>query len=417
MPQRTQQESTGVHICRPCNKSFKTPEALDSHVAAKRHPYCKPCKRFFGGHAALDQHRQQSQVRAHKSIPTPAGLPADPTLGAAPTKVAKTPTAPPSTAPAGLIIHRGNAYTALSETETKTLQAALPTRCHTLQRLRLENYTIATDLDQFPTTASSSLTPAPPYNPLITKRKAIVLDCEMIGTSPSRFDDEVVSLSAIDFFTGETLVGTLVRPVRQVTDWRANITGITPTDMAVAVSRGEAVLGGSRGARGKLWEHMDERTIVIGHSVNFDLKALGITHTRIVDSAILTAEPVFGEEDKLGAYAGLEKLCRELVGLGIRASAPAGSKRHDSLEDVLATRELVIWCLRNPDKLKTWAEKNWAPKKKNKGKKRAWPQKKKAPLSADYWGHESDEYDDDGMLRWEDVVDWDTWPKSPPDWD
>jgi hypothetical protein len=162
-----------------------------------------------------------------------------------------------------------------------------------------------------------------------------------------------------------------------------------------------------------------------------DLKALGVAHGRVVDTGILVAEASgrFGERDKLRRTVGLKRLCRELAGLEIRA----GGGHHDSLEDVLATRELAIWCLTHPEEVKEWAAKNWAAdagaNRWKRGKKRGGrggnsragaaregTRRHYRPLwDNDDDGHGWDD-DDDYGLRWEDVVDYDTWPKSPPDW-
>jgi DNA polymerase III epsilon subunit-like protein len=235
----------------------------------------------------------------------------------------------------------------------------------------------------------------------------------MVGITASRLDDEVVRVSVLDFFTAQPLLDTLVRPNRRVADWRAGITGVSAKAMARAALGGEVLLG-KEAAREALAEHVDENTVVVGHSVGCDLRALGVVHGRIVDSAILTAEPAFGEGKKLGNVVGLERLCRELLGLRIRGGAPAaGGRCHDSLEDVLATRELVVWCLRNPRDLEAWAVKNWGPGKK--GRKKSGPRKRKLGGSdARSWSEDEDE--DEEVLRWEDVVDWEVWPKSPPDY-
>ncbi len=60
-----------------------------------------------------------------------------------------------------------------------------------------------------------------------------------------------------------------------------------------------------------------------------------------MDSAILAAEAagVFREDKKIRGAVGLERLCRELVGVRIQ---DRGEGAYDSLEDVLATREAVF---------------------------------------------------------------------------
>jgi hypothetical protein len=81
----------------------------------------------------------------------------------------------------------------------------------------------------------------------------------------------------------------------------------------------------------------------------------------------------------------------------------------------------VIWCLRHPGELRAWAEKTWKDKPMPKhmwGKRRPKPRARNDVASDGLINGSGDEWDDDGggLLRWEDVVDWDTWPKSTPDW-
>ncbi|EEP78714.1 predicted protein [Uncinocarpus reesii 1704] len=174
------------------------------------------------------------------------------------------------------------------------------------------------------------------------KRAAIALDCEMVGTVAG---DYPVSLSAVDYLTGEVILNRLVRPLVKVTDWRVRITGVTEKTIA----QDRAALEGWEAARAELWAFMNPQTILIGHSLANDLKVLGMVHTRIVDSEILTKKAV-GPTCK--RVWGLKTLCETFLGIRIQA----GKKGHSSLEDALATREIVLWCTKNPEHLATWAE-------------------------------------------------------------
>jgi hypothetical protein len=78
--------------------------------------------------------------------------------------------------------------------------------------------------------------------------------------------DQVVALSAIDFFTGETLLDALVEPAAPVTQWRTAITGITRESVAAAVAAGTA-LRGTRQAVARLFELADAETVLVGHSL------------------------------------------------------------------------------------------------------------------------------------------------------
>ncbi len=73
-----------------------------------------------------------------------------------------------------------------------------------------------------------------------------------------------------------------------------------------------------------------------------------------------------------------------------------------------------------------WAAENWRVKGKGAKENRGTGRRRggergrgmgvsMGTMRAKVYASEWDEEDDE-MLRWEDVVDWDTWPKSPPDW-
>ncbi|KAK7972615.1 ribonuclease H-like domain-containing protein [Apiospora saccharicola] len=130
-------------------------------------------------------------------------------------------------------------------------------------------------------------------------------------------ESELISICALDFFTGEVLVKSLVEPPLPIVQWRSNIHGITPTVMAVARANGQT-LNGPQGARSELWKHVGEDTVIIGHALGHDLDALRIAHQRVVDSSVVTAEAVFGKGAKLVRRWGLAVLCKDLLGLAIR---------------------------------------------------------------------------------------------------
>lgn len=159
--------------------------------------------------------------------------------------------------------------------------------------------------------------------------------------------NEVIQVCAVDYLTGETLLNRLVLPEGRVRKWGTEIHGIAEDDMSKAALEGR-LLSGWRAARAELWKLIDTDTILIGHSMNYDLDVLRMVHTRIVDSAILARNAV-------GPYRqwGLQSLCQELLGIEIRKNEGGV---HDCMEDVLATREVVLWCTQNQAKLASWAK-------------------------------------------------------------
>ncbi|KAF4772638.1 hypothetical protein HAV15_012282 [Penicillium sp. str.  len=198
----------------------------------------------------------------------------------------------------------------------------LRSRCHTWNRLETEGYIIG------PTTIRNKKRPRkgsiPTYQFRETPRMelqaagticAIAIDCEMVGVRNGR--QALAFLSAINFLTGEVLISRYVNPSEEVLDWRYKFSGVTQGIMTSAVASGAAFRTWQE-ARDKLWEFMDDSTVLVGHSLQYDLEVLGISHAKVVDSAILTAETVYSSipsTKPLTRNWGVENTCEGLFGL------------------------------------------------------------------------------------------------------
>lgn len=176
--------------------------------------------------------------------------------------------------------------------------------------------------------------PESTLGPSTGKRHAVVIDCEMVENS--NFRKEVAFICVVDFLTGQVLFRHYVRTEREVTRWMSRTSGVTPSAMANAVANGQA-LSGWKAAREALWRYISSDTVLIGQSLNSDLNVLGMFHSRIVDSAILTAESVFLELEPwqpLKRLWSLKRLANELLDYNIQGS----SNGHDCLEDTLISK-------------------------------------------------------------------------------
>ncbi|KAK8043447.1 ribonuclease H-like protein [Apiospora rasikravindrae] len=310
--------------------------------------------------------------------------------------------------PTGSNFYKGHQYSQDLSADRLAIQSLLLESCHPHSRLESEGYRLQVE-DEPGNGPKGRFFLAPKSQ---TARPAVVLDCEMAATRRSK--SELISICALDFFTGEVLVKSLVKPPLPIVQWKSNIHGITPAAMDVAHTNGQT-LDGPQGARAELWKHVGEDTVIIGHALGHDLDALRIAHQRVVDSSIVTAEAVFGKDTKLLRRRwGLAVLCKDLLGLAIRQGATSRSGVHDDLEDALATRELVLWCLREPVGLAFWANEGRSiSAQRQRGSRgrvrgRARKQRIQSPPR---------DYDDEVEVeRFRDVVDWDMWPKSSPDW-
>ncbi|KAJ5970415.1 Exonuclease RNase T/DNA polymerase III [Penicillium vulpinum] len=238
----------------------------------------------------------------------------------------------------------------------------------------------------------------------------------MVGVKNGR--QALAFLSAINFLTGEVLISRYVTPTEEVLDWRSEFSGVTQAIMTSAVASG-AAFRNWREARDKLWDFMDDSTVLVGHSLHYDLEVLGISHAKVVDSAILTAETVFPSipsTKPLTRMWGLKRLAKDLLGLDIQT----GSCGHSALEDAHAARDVTIWCIRNPEELKLWAEKarlqeeqRLAPNRKKYGKRKG---KLPATQYTRSSQHNTEHYDDYESFQWSELAEELGWPEGYDPW-
>ncbi|KGO77387.1 Exonuclease, RNase T/DNA polymerase III [Penicillium italicum] len=253
-----------------------------------------------------------------------------------------------------LVYHKTkHRWTDLEPLEQTLILKYLLGRCHTQQRLHCQGYNAPKTIDTTSCLKRGEPHQAHTFTRHSTHRKAIVIDCEMIETTLCT--SELAFITAIDFLTGEVLINSFVAPTAPVTNWLTPISGITPEKMDVAIADDRAFKS-NHDARRALQMFLDRDTVLIGHALHHDLRTLGLVHGRIVDTSVVTAEAVFSNfsaKTVLPRVWGLKALAWELIGIEIQT----GDEGHNSLEDALATREVLIWCLRGPECLKFWAEK------------------------------------------------------------
>lgn len=329
LPALPASQQVRARTCTECDQVFPTKVALADHSIITEHGIdrycmCSQCHLLFKTKGALDEHRRHTGKHSASANRNYS---------------------------ANSLECKGNVYSTIPEEAMNTVSAQLSSMCHPQSILQRHHFPLEAGWRR----ATAEFLPTPAAHVSEPKRKVVVLDCEMSGVA--RGKSEVVFLTAIDCLTGDVLVQTLVRPAEPILDWRSNIHGITPGTMATARALGK-VLDGFAAARAALWEHIDGDTILIGQSLNHDLACLRIVHTKVVDTAVLASEAVFGDWKKAQYHGlGLQNLCLELLGIKIREYNfdASGSSVHDSLEDVLATREVLLWILEHREDFGVWA--------------------------------------------------------------
>ena len=180
-----------------------------------------------------------------------------------------------------------------------------------------------------PTTTTTTTTPPPPPPPPPTTDQQpspsssphlIAIDCEMCETEEG-FELARVSAVAPD---GSVLLDELVRPARRVLNYHTRFSGIT----AEKLSGVETTL---ERAREMLLELVHAETLLVGHALENDLRALRLLHARVVDTGVLYPHP---------AGPPYRTALRNLSYKFLRRTIQEGD--HDSVDDARAAMDLAL---------------------------------------------------------------------------
>ncbi|KAJ7507912.1 Rexo1 protein [Mycena galericulata] len=157
------------------------------------------------------------------------------------------------------------------------------------------------------------------------------MDCEMIYTTGGM---RVARVSVVDG-AGTEVYDELVRMDDgvEVIDFNTRFSGITEEDYAKAVLPLASI-------RKSLDTLINAETVLIGHGLDNDLKTLRIIHHVNVDTSIMFRHPAGPPYRK-----ALKDLAREHLGITIQSGG--GTVGHSSVEDSVATLDLVKWHILN----------------------------------------------------------------------
>ncbi|KII95095.1 hypothetical protein PLICRDRAFT_149506 [Plicaturopsis crispa FD-325 SS-3] len=157
------------------------------------------------------------------------------------------------------------------------------------------------------------------------------LDCEMVYTTGGM---RVARVSVVDGAGKEILDEFVVMDEGvEIIDYNTRFSGITPENHAQAVLPLAAI-------RRSLDAYINADTILIGHALDNDLNTLRIIHHRCVDTAIL-----FPHRGGPPYRRALRDLVKEHLGTSIQQGG--GTVGHSSVEDSVATLDLVRWYILN----------------------------------------------------------------------
>ncbi|KAI3978588.1 hypothetical protein MKX01_015763 [Papaver californicum] len=107
--------------------------------------------------------------------------------------------------------------------------------------------------------------------------KMVAIDCEMVLCEDGT--EAVVQVCVVDQNL-EVKLDTLVKPNKPIVNYRTEITGIAAKDL-------EGVTCSLADVQKSMKKLLSRGTILIGHSLNCDLRALKLDHARVIDTSLI----------------------------------------------------------------------------------------------------------------------------------
>ncbi|KAI3813376.1 hypothetical protein L1987_18098 [Smallanthus sonchifolius] len=152
----------------------------------------------------------------------------------------------------------------------------------------------------------------------------VAVDCEMVLCEDGT--DALVRVCVVDRDL-KVKLDELVKPDKAVVDYRTNITGVGAKDL-------EQVTCTLQDVQESMKKLLSRGTILVGHSLNNDLQALKIDHTRVIDTS-LVFKYWSGSNFR---RPSLNDLCKTVLRYELRKEGAP----HDCVEDARAAMKLVL---------------------------------------------------------------------------
>lgn len=187
-------------------------------------------------------------------------------------------------------------------------------------------------------TGAEELPPADDPKNQLAGRRPLAIDCEMVkvaGVEPDDDPEYVLARISIRDWKHQVILDELVKPPRPVVDYVTAYSGMTEAKLAGV----ETTLSD---IQEKLLDLFTPDTILVGHSLDSDMRAMRVTHPYIIDTSIIFPHPR-GPPMK----SALKWLTQKYLGREIQKHT--GGAGHDSIEDADAAMDLLKEkCKRGP---------------------------------------------------------------------
>jgi len=152
-------------------------------------------------------------------------------------------------------------------------------------------------------------------------RKVLAIDCEMVESEKGM---ELCQCVVVDW-QGNTLMNELVMPRREITMYNSKWSGVTAETLKGVTTRLEDIQEGL-----KKW--ITSTTILIGHSLDNDLRVLELIHSRVVDTSVIYS-----------LHEGFKHSLKHLANKHLMRDIQSGhgTSGHNPVEDAIAALDLV----------------------------------------------------------------------------
>lgn len=152
----------------------------------------------------------------------------------------------------------------------------------------------------------------------------IAVDCEMVLCEDGT--EALVKVCAVDRNL-QVKLDKVVNPNKAIADYRTEITGISAKDL-------DGVTHSLKDVQKLLAKLLRHGTILVGHSLNNDLQALKLDHTRVIDTSYIFRY----KNGPVNKKPSLSLLCKAMLDYELRKKG----EPHNCLDDACAAMKLVL---------------------------------------------------------------------------